>query len=144
LAGSLPVDVGSILTAAIGFMDMENRKHSANFRTRVKVHMKTNYSNAPGCKLLGIRDAKPMPLEHPQSRDLMVVGRGEDGEPVCISREEALLKFWMPTPAQIEERKRECDFLYPHNARSRRESESEKLTISLLADPRFGGKKKLS
>ena len=114
----------------------ETRQAKAYFKTRVEVHLRTNYKNAPGCKLLGITDAKPMPMKDAKSRELMVIGKDADGNPICLSREEALLQFWIPTLEQIEERKEELGFLFPQSLRLRKEAREEALSIRVISDPR--------
>ena len=83
----------------------------------VMTHEKRSYRNAPGCKLLGLADASPV-TDH-KNRELMVSGTDSEGNRVMISREEALMEFWFPTPAEIEQRKYELQFLFPQTHRER-------------------------
>jgi hypothetical protein len=82
----------------------------------IVTHMKTDYRNAPGCKKLGITNAKP--IADAKKKELLVVGWDDQG-PVTISREEALGTVWVPSPAEIEQRKQECKFLFPDTNRER-------------------------
>lgn len=84
-------------------------------------HMKKDYRNAPGVKKLGLTGGEPV-LDH-RNRELMVRCTDAEGNLVLISREEAMAEFWFPTPAQIEERKRECDFLFPNTRKRHKEEE---------------------
>lgn len=67
---------------------------------RLNVHMKTDYTHAPGCIALGIKNPRPVVNGH----EFMV--QGECG--TCISREEALMEIWFPLPDEIEKRKAEA------------------------------------
>lgn len=99
---------------------MKNRKTDQAKKyteTKEMTHKKTDYTNAPGCKKLGIRKAKPVIDD--KTKELMVLGYDDQG-PVIISREEALILMdYLPSPAEIEIRKRECQFLFPDTHRER-------------------------
>lgn len=86
-------------------------------RTKEMTHERTDYTKAPGCKKLGIRNARPVVDQ--KTNELMVLGQDDQG-PVIISREEALILMdFLPSPAEIEARKQELRFLFPDTHRER-------------------------
>ena len=98
-------------------MRQETEQAERMWETKKMTHERKDYRNAPGCKLLGIRNARPV-VDH-RNRELMIMGIDATGQRVMISREEALMEFWFPTPEEIEARKRECEFLFPSSHQDR-------------------------
>lgn len=99
-------------------MANHSKDHGDKLRRKKELaHQRTDYTNAPGCKKLGIRNAKP--ILDAKTKECLVLGYDDEG-PVVISREEALLLMdFLPSPEEIEKRKRECEFLFPHSHRDR-------------------------
>lgn len=100
------------------------------YEAHLMTHQKTDYSRALGCKKLGIKNAKP--IVDQKNKELLVIGEDEHGK-VVLSREEALGTIWFPTPAEIEKRKAECKFLFPHAQRSREiEEQSDAMSVPTI------------
>ena len=112
-------------------MQMDN-KHSERsdllFLAMKITHEKRDYANAPGIIKLGL--INPVPLTDHKNKEFLiraeeVIKRDADGNPietvsVIVSRDEALILMdYLPSQAEIEARKRECEFLFPPSHRDR-------------------------
>lgn len=101
-------------------------------------HEKRDYTHAPGLLKLGL--INPMPVTDMKNKEFMiraeqVLKRDKNGRPtetvvVMISREEALIMMdFLPSPAEIEARKRECEFLFSENHRQRMKQKQDAMTV---------------
>lgn len=94
-------------------------------------HFKTDYRNAPGVKKLGLKNARA--IADAKNKELVVMAEDANGQTVCLNRDEALETVFLPTPDEIEERKRECRFLFPMAQRSRELSDvQDAMTIPFI------------
>lgn len=122
----------------------EKSRAEVIYENGIMNHMQTDYRKARGCRKLGITNA--IPIHDPKGKEFLVRGWDSEG-PVILTREEALGTVWVPTKEEIEERKKECEFLFPHSHRARIEQATpEPLTIPLVsqADKDAPNRKQLS
>ena len=122
-------------------MKKDTERAELLFNAMKITHEKSTYRNARGLQKMGL--INPVPVTDMKSKEFMiraeqVLKRDRNGIPietvvVMVSREEALMEMdFLPSPAEIEERKRQCKFLYPENHRIRMDQKPDAMTIPFI------------